>query len=304
MIVVITVIIFYTIFMLYSDFEKFSKEWTNLNLLYLPIIFFFHFLVIIFRTLRQKSFFDLLNFNMPFKENLLIHISGLSLIVTPGGMGQIIKSYYLKKKFNTPYTTTSAIVVWERFHDIFSAVTVISIMLIFIDFEEARFGIIGLMGFLVLLFFIIKNKFLFESLLVKLPKKGFLKNMSENAHLFHNTINQLNQKNIFLYAWMLSVISTLAGALGFYFSFIAFNLDFNFTEVIVISYLPIILGALSFIPGGVGITEVGMLGLLMKYGIELSLASALVFFSRLSTIWFFTIMGIIVSAKISKEKSD
>jgi uncharacterized protein (TIRG00374 family) len=53
-------------------------------------------------------------------------------------------------------------------------------------------------------------------------------------------------------------------------------------------------GALSFLPGGLGVTEAGMLALLgeLASGCTRSVAAAATFITRLCTLWFAVVVGI------------
>jgi uncharacterized protein (TIRG00374 family) len=51
-------------------------------------------------------------------------------------------------------------------------------------------------------------------------------------------------------------------------------------------------GALSFLPGGLGVTEAGMLALLKRAGIELGTAAAATFVTRAATLWFAVALGL------------
>jgi uncharacterized protein (TIRG00374 family) len=55
-----------------------------------------------------------------------------------------------------------------------------------------------------------------------------------------------------------------------------------------------IVGALSFLPGGLGVTEAGMLGLLGKLGTGTGrgVAAAATFVTRLCTLWFAVAAGL------------
>ena len=61
----------------------------------------------------------------------------------------------------------------------------------------------------------------------------------------------------------------------------------------------LILGALSFIPGGVGVAEGSLIGLFSVQNIELSEAIVIVVLIRFFTLWFSTITGFI-ALKTSK----
>jgi len=55
------------------------------------------------------------------------------------------------------------------------------------------------------------------------------------------------------------------------------------------------------LPGGIGITEFGMLGLLLKSGTDVTTTSALILFIRFTTGWFYTILGIISTKFVTKH---
>lgn len=63
---------------------QFVNHLKVLRLEFIPIILTLHFVVIFFRTVRQKVLFESIDVKLSFKEQVLIHISGLALIMTPG----------------------------------------------------------------------------------------------------------------------------------------------------------------------------------------------------------------------------
>jgi len=67
-----------------------------------------------------------------------VYIAGLAMIVTPASSGSVIKSYILNKKFGYAYTKTVPVVITEKYHDLLAPLSVIALMLIFIDIFEAR----------------------------------------------------------------------------------------------------------------------------------------------------------------------
>ena len=77
--------------------------------------------------------------------------------------------------------------------------------------------------------------------------------------------------------------------------FLAFDLDLGYLKSIQLFYTSIIFGAISLIPGGVGIVEGGLTVLLTQQGLPISLAISIVIFVRLTTIWFSTIIGFLAT---------
>ena len=73
------------------------------------------------------------------------------------------------------------------------------------------------------------------------------------------------------------------------------SLNFNFILTTLITHSSFLLGNLSIIPAGLGITEITATGFLVQEGIELSLATSIVVIIRFVTTWFATIIGIITT---------
>jgi uncharacterized protein (TIRG00374 family) len=62
-------------------------------------------------------------------------------------------------------------------------------------------------------------------------------------------------------------------------------------------------GALSFLPGGLGVTEAGMLALLGKLGTGTgrSVATAATFVTRLCTLWFAVAVGVVALVAFARR---
>jgi len=90
---------------------------------------------------------------------------------------------------------------------------------------------------------------------------------------------------------------------SYVFKHLSWTLIFFTSAVLGLS--SILFGAVTLIPGGVGVTEVSFVELLSIYGIETSVSSALALFLRLLSIWFATCMGIVATKfALSKNKFE
>ncbi|MBS3168829.1 flippase-like domain-containing protein, partial [Candidatus Woesearchaeota archaeon] len=127
------IIIFYVSFMIYSDINQLMKNFISVNIIYLPIILFMQITAVFFRGLRQKILYDSLGVELSTKDNLKIQFASLSMIFTPGGAGEALKSYYLKNKYQYSYGKTISVFLVEKYHDLMGAIIVISVFLIYSD---------------------------------------------------------------------------------------------------------------------------------------------------------------------------
>ena len=83
--------------------------------------------------------------------------------------------------------------------------------------------------------------------------------------------------------------------------FLAFSQDFGFIITTKIVYASILFGAISLLPGRVGLTEITTVNFLTDKGMEISLATSITIMLRLVTIWFSTIIGLITTKIFLKE---
>ena len=152
------------------------------------------------------------------------------------------------------------------------------------------------------MYIIIAKNNSFTTLKNILNKINKIKKLSDSIDDSKESFQILTKKTNFseMIGW--SLIAKLAQFFAVYFIFLSLNLDLGLLLSGQIYYTSLILGSLSFLPSGIIITESTMIALLINNGVELSLASLLVIFTRLVTTWLGTILGIITlkTIKISK----
>ena len=85
---------FYLGIIIVSDLEKFSLNVSQFKIEFLSIVLPLNFSVLLIKGLRQHIILKKLGISISNKDNLKLYFAGLSMLVTPGGAGQIIKSYF------------------------------------------------------------------------------------------------------------------------------------------------------------------------------------------------------------------
>ena len=280
----------YAIFILVSDLNLVYDKVVNFKLGYLPIILglvSFSWLILFSRwhVLLKNS-----NINVPRKKSFLIFLSGASLSITPGHIGEIIKSQLLKNLYNVPRTKTAPIVFIEKFYDLIGAIVASMIGIWF--FEINSLVILAAFGFLASIFVVISIQSFFKKIINKICKINFL-NKYENVFLESYTIlRNSSQGKTGIVSIVLSILFWFVTGIAVYFVLLGLDIDgINFLNAISIYSLSVIAGALTFIPGGVGVIEGSLGGLLSLQGIELSVAIAVGVIIRFFTLWYTVIVG-------------
>jgi len=301
-IVIFLITMFYVVVAFLSDFDKLISSFQNIQLIYLPLILVLVIISIFLKSERQRFLLRSISIDISMKDSFIIFNAGQSLLATPGSVGNVVKSYLFKEKFRIPFSKTIPVILVEKYYDMVGIISIIFLFLIFRFDNNLIVPIITIIAIIIFVTITIRNKELF------LIVTGFLKKIPKINKFAHDiieankTISFLTAKRQFFTGWSISVISWMIDATAVYFCFISFNLTFDILDTTLIGLTSLILGTLSFLPGGIGITEGSMIGLIIKHDVSLSIATALVMYVRLNTIWFSTFLGFL-STKIILKKN-
>ena len=299
--VVLGSLFFYVALILFSDASKISDHFFHIRIELIFLIFLFGILSHIIKSFRQKDFLQMIDEKIPFKQNLIIYLAGLSLITTPGGIGTFIKSKYLKHKFGIPNNKSISVIFLERYHDLLATTTIILISFS-ISFSWISATLVIISSFLlILVYLLICNMKTFSFIHNKLLKIKFIAKRFTEVGL-NESFFILTRPKAMTKGWLISIGGWSLDSLAVYIGFLAFNVDLGYLLTSQIYFTSLGYGILSLIPGGIGVTE-GMADyLLVKQGLDLSIASSLVIFTRLTTLWFATIIGVIFTRYALKQK--
>jgi len=285
------ILIFYVIFIAYSDFQEFSINISQFDFSYLPIILAFVFLGIMIKSLRQQLLYKQIGVSISYKTGILLYISGLSMIVTPGGSGELIKSYYLKKNFGYPLAKTFPTVIMERLLDLAGISVILLIVGLLLDNYNIILLMLILLSIVSLIFVSGKKEKLFNFLLSILEKIPILKKQSASFSESYQVFGELTSSKIMTKTLGLSFFVWMTDAIMIYFIFIGFNLNFDIIFSTFSMYGSLLLGVLTMAPAGIGVTEVSFVEILKSEGVDTATSTSLVILFRLVTIWFLTVLG-------------
>ena len=288
----ISIIAIYATFLILSDFSKLSEKIIDFKIEYLPVILILAPLGWLALYYRWVLLLRNLNYNLPHKKNFQIFLSGFALSVTPGKVGELLKSQLLKDSFGIPRKITAPVILVERLYNAVGIVTVSSFGIWFFDFS----GIVILITtcILVVIFVSLRIKKLFLILIQKISKIKFLSKFSDSFSDSYDVVNTSIKPKIFIISSLLSVVYWILESIAVYFILRSFGIDFLELYNVIPAYATsIILGVVSFMPAGLGVVEGTLVGLLSIQGLAISTAITLTIFIRIFTIWYSVIVGFV-----------
>src|SRR6202165_1235762 len=102
---------------LYGDLPHLITAIAHFQWAFLPIILGLTLFNYFGRFLKWQYYLKRLTITIHWRKSLLIFISGLSMAITPGKVGELLKSYLLKRITGEPISRTSPVIVAERLSD-------------------------------------------------------------------------------------------------------------------------------------------------------------------------------------------
>lgn len=285
--------IFYVILVIFSDTKALIDVIRSMKIEFIPLVLGIQFLVFFLRSIRQKEFFRNVGINMSVKRNFTIFLSGMSMLMTPGGTGSAIKLQFIKNEYGHLRRKTIPVVFYERYHDFLAIVVLMIIFSFFYSFIISQILIIISSILLILIFMIMKHTKITGKILTKLGNIKFVKKFLDSTEETTNSFSSLISTKSFALGWIISMGAVILDLVTVYLIFYAMQINLNFIVTSQLFLTSIIAGLFSLLPAGAGVTEGSFLSLLVSNGIKISLASAVVLVIRFVTLWFATIVGFI-----------
>ena len=290
--VLVAVIGIYAIFLFVSDYNIISEKISNFKVNYLPLILFL--VTASWVPVFIKWHFLLKNceIDISLTKNIAVFLSGLAFEITPGQIGALIKSQILKTSYNIPRTKTVPIVIVEKVYDLIGAILASVIGIIILGMEIYLIAIaISILAFI---FFFMYHKPASELFFNRITKLKFFSKYIENISGFYETVQKSTNVRAATICILLALAYWFMVSAAAYYILISFDVNIvDYLKVLAIYSTSTLLGAISFIPAGIGITEGSIAGLFTLNGIDVSTALILSVMIRIFTLWYSVSVGFI-----------
>ena len=291
--VLVAVIGIYAIFLFTSDFNLVSEKITNFKISYLPLILLLVSTSWIPFFIKWQLLLKNCEIDIPLRKSIAVFLSGSAFTgSTPGQVGALIKSQILKTSSNIPRTKTVPIIMIENVYDLIGAIIASIIGIIILGIQP--YLIIIAILVLTIIFFFMYYRPASELFFKRITKTKFFSKYVENISEFDKTIQKSTNVKVATICILLAVTYWFIVSTAVYYTLIGFDINIlDYLKVLSIYATSILLGAISFIPGGVGITEGALAGLFTLEGIDVSTALILSVIIRIFVLWYSVSIGFI-----------
>jgi len=253
------------------------------------------------RFVRWEKYLGLLGHKVYTPESLRIYIAGFGLTILPGKAGETIRSVFLKNHGIT-YPESLAAFFSEHFSNLISMMLLVAIGLW--TYPPAQPVVIFLAVTIATVLLVLQQTKLLRAL-ERIAQKRL---PTRAANLVVPTISIVLHSGrcfrlpMLIYGIVLGLIAWGAEGVAFFYIMHLLGSDINFQTALFIYAFSMMVGALSFLPGGLGGAEATMVGLLILNDVAQPQAVAATVLIRLATLWFAVGLGIV--ALMLTERKD
>jgi uncharacterized protein (TIRG00374 family) len=241
------------------------------------------------RFLRWSRYLDLLDTPVAWRINLAVYFSGFALTTSPGKLGEMLRSVLLKPH-GVPAAASLAAFFAERASDLLAILILAAIGLW--AYAPAR-PVVGLALAAVAAALLLVQ---WTALIARIDRWALARPQKWARLVVRLCEIVLHFRRCFSLPAMsmglaLGVLAWFAEGFGFWWLLAALGHPLPLPTAVFIYAFAMLVGGLSFLPGGLGSSEAVMIGLLALHGFPEAAAVTATLICRLATLWFAVGLG-------------
>ena len=288
---------------IYADFTKMLEVLSTFNWWLMPIILLFTLLNYALRFYKWDVYLRLVGATgVSRRDSLMIFLSGMAMAMTPGKVGELLKSYLLKQVRGTPIAASAPIVMAERLTDGLAMLVLASVGLVLFDYGTPI--LVGIALAAIAFLFVFQNRALFNRMLAVGERLPVVSKGVHHFHAFYDSSYELFRLPNLLFGVGLGVISWGGEVVAFVLVMMGLGMEFSWILVVICAFIlsaSTLIGSITLLPGGLGTTDASITGMLQflipryvpAFLMTQNVAVAATLLIRFSTLWFGVGLGLV-----------
>ncbi len=245
------------------------------------------------RSLRWSMMCARLGVSGGIGRDTLYYLAGFPMAMTPGKMGEVVRLWLMRRAHGFTYVRTAPLLVADRVFDLLALAALAAIGVgafagpIWVALGASGLiaaGSILVLGYPRLLGHVID---LLYRRIRRFPR--LFVRLRQVARAFE----QLGSLRLALAATVMSIAGWSAEVVTMHLVVGDMGAAISLTDAGFVFAAGMVLGALAFVPGGLGVADVSMIGLLTALGVDFAIATAATIIVRACTLWFAVLIGLI-----------
>jgi uncharacterized protein (TIRG00374 family) len=294
-------VVVYTVLVLASDAGRVADAVGAVNPVWIPVFLLLPLGNYFIRFLKWQYFLRRIGLRVPFLRSLRVFVSGFAMTVSPGKLGELLKCYLLRDAEGAPVARTSPVVIAERITDLLSMVLVaVTGALLAGGYRYMAVAAAGLALCGVAMYVLLHPGAFrrLSDLLCRIPPLGRKRDRLDE---FRESCTSLLDPASLLVTVPLGVVSWGLEALVLCAVAASIGRVLPAGTALLAHSAGSIAGAVSMIPGGLGLTEVTIDGILSGT-LGVADATAVTLVMRFATLWFAVLLGVVTLALAGRRR--
>ncbi len=254
----------------------------------------------VIRFVRWHVYLRTLAVDVPARTSAGVFFSGLSMAITPGKLGELLKCVMLRDRAGAPVSLTAPAVIAERFTDLAAVLLLVSLGILSYPSVRPLF-IAGVVAVAVVFVALTLSPALVDRLGAALSRSLLKGRDIQWAAESSQAFRTLLAGRVLVAGLVLGVAAWFAECVAFWLIVHGLGLELTLFQATLAYAVATLAGALSMLPGGLGVTEASMTGLLVTMGLTLTGASASTLIIRACTLWWGVFVGLAFYAAHAAE---
>lgn len=234
-------------------------------------------------------------------DSVLTFLSAFSMSLTPGKVGEIIKAVHVQRLTNSPVSRVAAVIAAERITDGLAMIGLAGIGLLQFDHGRPVMGAAAVAGIAAVI--ILRRPALLHATTYRLSRAPligpFINAVVHHIEGFLDASNTLYAPKLVAGSVVLGMASWFCECVALFLILTGLGQEPSWNLLLVSTFVlsvSSVLGALSMLPGGLGVAEASVAGLLMVLIADPDFAradaAAATLLVRFSTLWFSVLLGV------------
>lgn len=273
--------------LLSGDLRETGRSLASFHLGYVPLVLGLSLVNYGLRFVRWDVYLRSAGCGAPRWPSLVVFASGLAMSVTPGKAGELVKAYGLNRLTGAPVRRVVPVILMERVNDTAGVLLLVALG----SLEGTLLPLVVIGAVLLLVHALLLWPAPGRRLLFAILAVGPLVRVRDKVLDAFDALAALARPGPLLLALVLSVVAWGAEGFGLYLIVRGLGGHVGVGASVMAYAVATLVGALSFVPGGLLVTEGSMTAILVSLGLGRSPAALATTLCRVATLWFAVAIG-------------